>query len=158
MRLRKAQSGSEDAVLDMTPMIDMTFQLIAFFMFTLNFSNDLLDERVRLPLADSATPTSQSPQSPVYINMSREGLVYLLGGEAIDPKADSTAIRRHLAVEAQMAKVNMKVAGVDTSTGLWTTIVIRADDSAPYGNVQKVIQIAQQTGFTKFWLRANKTP
>lgn len=158
MRLRKAQSGSEDAVLDMTPMIDMTFQLIAFFMFTLNFSNDLLDERVRLPLADSATPTSQSPQSPVYINMSREGLVYLLGGEAIDPKADSTAIRRHLAVEAQMAKVNMKVAGVDTSTGLWTTIIIRADDSAPYGNVQKVIQIAQQTGFTKFWLRANKTP
>ncbi|MEI7923007.1 MAG: biopolymer transporter ExbD [Planctomycetota bacterium] len=158
MRLRKAQSGSEDAVLDMTPMIDMTFQLIAFFMFTLNFSNDLLDERVRLPLADSATPTSQSPQSPVYINMSREGLVYLLGGEAIDPKADSTAIRRHLAVEAQMAKVNMKVAGVDTSTGLWTTIVIRADDSAPYGNVQKVVQIAQQTGFTKFWLRANKTP
>ncbi|MCY2935355.1 MAG: biopolymer transporter ExbD [Planctomycetota bacterium] len=158
MRLRKAQSGSEDAVLDMTPMIDMTFQLIAFFMFTLNFSNDLLDERVRLPLADSATPTSQSPQSPVYINMSREGLVYLLGGEAIDPKADSTAIRRHLAIEAQMAKVNMKVAGVDTSTGLWTTIVIRADDSAPYGNVQKVVQIAQQTGFTKFWLRANKTP
>ncbi|RLT16007.1 MAG: biopolymer transporter ExbD [Planctomycetota bacterium] len=158
MRLRKARSGSEDAVLDMTPMIDMTFQLITFFMFTLNFSNDLLDERVRLPLADSATPTSQSPQSPVYINMSREGLVYLLGGEAIDPKADSTAIRRHLAVEAQMAKVNMKVAGVDTSTGLWTTIIIRADDSAPYGNVQKVIQIAQQTGFTKFWLRANKTP
>lgn len=158
MRLRKARSGSEDAVLDMTPMIDMTFQLIAFFMFTLNFSNDLLDERVRLPLADSATPTSQSPQSPVYINMSREGLVYLLGGEAIDPKADSTAIRRHLAIEAQMAKVNMKVAGVDTSTGLWTTIVIRADDSAPYGNVQKVVQIAQQTGFTKFWLRANKTP
>ena len=64
---------------------------------------------------------------------------------------------RHLAVEAQLAKVNMKVAGVDPTAGLWTTIVIRADDNAPYGSVQKVIQIAQQTGFTKFWLRATKS-
>ena len=33
MKLRKANPVSEDAALDMTPMIDMTFQLIAFFMF-----------------------------------------------------------------------------------------------------------------------------
>ena len=157
MKLRKAHEVSEDAALDMTPMIDITFQLIAFFMFTMNFSNDLLDERVRLPMADSATPTTQSPQSPIYINMSRDGKVYLLGEEAADPVADASVIRRKLAVEAQMAKVNMKVAGADASSGLWTTVVIRADDAAPYGSVQKVIQIAQQTGFTKFWLRASRS-
>ena len=66
-------------------------------------------------------------------------------------------IRRKLAVEAQMAKVNMKVAGADAASGLWTTVVIRADDAAPSGSVQKVIQIAQQTGFTKFWLRASRS-
>lgn len=158
MKLRKANAVSEDVTLDMTPMIDMTFQLIAFFMFTLNFSNDLLDERVRLPLADSATPTTQSPQSPIYINMSRDGKVFLLGEEAADPVADASLIRRKLAVEAQLAKVNMKVAGVESGAGLWTTVVIRADNDAPYGSVQRVIQIAQQTGFTKFWLRATKTP
>jgi biopolymer transport protein ExbD len=157
MKLRKAHEVSEDVALDMTPMIDMTFQLIAFFMFTLNFSNDLLDERVVLPLADSASPTTQAPQSPIYINMSRDGKVYLLGGEAADPVADSATIRRRLAVEAQMAKVNMKVAGADANSGLWTTVVIRADERAPYGSVQRVIQIAQQTGFTKFWLRATKS-
>ncbi len=156
MKLRKANPVSEDAALDMTPMIDMTFQLIAFFMFTLNFSNDLLDERVVLPVADSASPTTQAPQSPIYINMSREGLVYMLGGQAADPVADAATIRRQLAVEAQMAKVNMKVAGVDATSGVWTTVVIRADERAPYGSVQRVIQIAQQTGFTKFWLRATK--
>lgn len=158
MRLRKAREVSEDVSVDMNPMIDMTFQLIAFFMFTLNFSNDLLDERVMLPVADAATPTTQSPQSPIYINMSRDGKVYMLGGDAADPTADASTIRRQLAVEAQMAKVNMKVAGADASAGLWTTIVIRADEAAPYGSVQKVIQIAQQTGFTKFWLRATKSP
>lgn len=156
MRFRKSHAVSEDVALDMTPMIDMTFQLIAFFMFTLNFSNDLLDERVRLPLADSASPTTQTPQSPVYINMSRDGMVYMLGGEAADPLVDSSAIRRQLAVEAQLARINMKVAGADAAAGLWTTVVIRADDAAPYGSVQKVIQIAQQAGFSKFWLRATK--
>ncbi|MFM1802478.1 MAG: hypothetical protein RJA81_1830 [Planctomycetota bacterium] len=158
MRLRKAHEVSEPVAVDMNPMIDMTFQLIAFFMFTLNFSNDLLDERVVLPIADAATPTSQSPQSPIYINMSGDGLVYMLGSEPADPVADASVIRRQLAIEAQMAKINMKVAGADASSGLWTTIVIRADESAPYGSVQKVIQIAQQTGFTKFWLRATKSP
>ena len=158
MRFRKTHSVSEDAVLDMTPMIDMTFQLIAFFMFTLNFSNDLLDEKVNLPLADSATPTAQAPQSPIYVNMRRDGMVYLLGGEAVDPLVDASSIRRQLAVEAQLAKINMKVAGADAGAGLWTTVVIRADEEAPYGSVQKVIQIAQQTGFTKFWLRATKSP
>jgi biopolymer transport protein ExbD len=158
MRIRKSRPVSEDAVLDMTPMIDMTFQLIAFFMFTLNFSNDLLDEEVRLPLADSAAPTASAPQSPIYVNMRRDGMVHLLGGEAVDPLTDASAIRRQLAVEAQLARINMKVAGADATAGLWTTVVIRADDEAPYGSVQKVIEIAQQAGFAKFWLRATKSP
>jgi biopolymer transport protein ExbD len=156
MKFRRTHDISEPVNLDMTPMIDMTFQLIAFFMFTLNFSNDLLDERVHLPLADSASPTTQTPQSPIYINMSRDGMVHMLGGESADPLIDASIIRRQLAVEAQLARINMKVAGADAKAGLWTTVVIRADDQAPYGSVQKVIQVAQEAGFTKFWLRATK--
>ena len=34
----------------MTPMIDVTFQLIAFFMFVLNFSEVDQDQRINLPL------------------------------------------------------------------------------------------------------------
>ena len=36
MASRRKSVGSVD--IDMTPMIDVTFQLITFFMFTLNFS------------------------------------------------------------------------------------------------------------------------
>jgi biopolymer transport protein ExbD len=90
--------------------------------------------------------------------MRRDGMVHLLGGEAVDPLTDASAIRRQLAVEAQLARINMKVAGADATAGLWTTVVIRADDEAPYGSVQKVIEIAQQAGFAKFWLRATKSP
>ena len=41
---------------DMTPMIDMTFQLIAFFMFTINFSDTEQDQRVTLPASELAKP------------------------------------------------------------------------------------------------------
>lgn len=34
---------------DMTPMIDMTFQLIAFFMVLINFAEGDQDQRIKLP-------------------------------------------------------------------------------------------------------------
>ena len=41
---------------DMTPMIDVTFQLITFFMFVLNFSEAEQDERIQLPSSQLAKP------------------------------------------------------------------------------------------------------
>ena len=41
--------------MDMTPMIDVTFQLIAFFMFVLNFSEVDQDQRVNLPSSELAS-------------------------------------------------------------------------------------------------------
>jgi biopolymer transport protein ExbD len=35
---RKSGDGPSNTDIDMTPMIDMTFQLITFFMFVMNFS------------------------------------------------------------------------------------------------------------------------
>ena len=39
---------------DMTPMLDMTFQLTFFFMLTLNFSSDIQSDLVRLPVSEIA--------------------------------------------------------------------------------------------------------
>ena len=41
---------------DLTPMIDMTFQLIAFFMVLINFSQSEQDERIMLPQSVLAKP------------------------------------------------------------------------------------------------------
>lgn len=154
MRLGR-RVADEGTPVDMTPMIDMTFQLIAFFMFVLNFNNDLIDERVRLPVADHATPTEDAPQGPVYVNMSSLGMVYLPGGVEADPLTDEALFRQALTQEARLARLNMRIAGRDPAQeGLWTTVVIRAHRDAPYGSVQRVIQISQSVGFQKFWLRA----
>ncbi len=144
--------------IDMTPMIDMTFQLIAFFMFVLNFNNDIIDERVTLPLADNAAPTEDNARAPIFINMDRNGEVLLPGDVQVDPRFEPGIVARNLGQEAAVIRINMRAAGENPegSEGLWTTIVIRADRLAPYGAVQRVIQIAQDEGFSKFWLRAEQ--
>ena len=41
---------------NLTPLLDVVFQLITFFMLVINFSSENYDQRVRLPIAESARP------------------------------------------------------------------------------------------------------
>lgn len=58
MRIKRAASSVVEA--DMTPMIDMTFQLIAFFMIVTNFEQTQADERVKLPADQLARPAART--------------------------------------------------------------------------------------------------
>ena len=52
-----ASMGTElKAEPNLTPLLDVAFQLITFFMLVINFSSENYDQRVRLPIADSARP------------------------------------------------------------------------------------------------------
>lgn len=53
---RRRTRGPSVSDIDMTPMIDMTFQLIAFFMFVVNFSEAEQDDRIQLPSSQLAKP------------------------------------------------------------------------------------------------------
>jgi biopolymer transport protein ExbD len=54
------------AELDMTPMIDIVFQLITFFMVINKFDQDEADERVGLPRDTLARPLPFSAKTPSY--------------------------------------------------------------------------------------------
>ena len=55
------------AEMDTTPMIDVTFQLLAFFMFVLNFSQVDQDQRINLPLSELARPPDVAYDEPLTI-------------------------------------------------------------------------------------------
>ena len=44
---------------NLTPLLDVVFQLITFFMLVINFSSENYDQRVRLPVAGSARPVEE---------------------------------------------------------------------------------------------------
>ena len=47
-------------------MIDMTFQLIAFFMLVINFSDVEQDQRVQLPASELAKPPTSSLRAAAH--------------------------------------------------------------------------------------------
>ncbi len=141
MRYKSYQTFVSDP--DMMPMIDCTFQLVIFFLLTLNFSSDEQSELIRLPASEIAKPAEGALETPITIQILASGSV-LFGGDQMAP----AALRGPLQREREMIKTvlgrNMKNA----------TVVIRADRDVPTGKVQEVIRVCQETDFEKFILRA----
>jgi len=70
-------------------MIDMTFQLIAFFMILINFGDGEQDQRVQLPSSAIAKPPQAPLETPITIQMVRDGKIIMNGQLLNDVNADS---------------------------------------------------------------------
>ena len=143
MRLRK-KKGASFAEGDMTPMIDMTFQLIAFFMVLINFTEADQNERIHLPASELAKPAAAPFESPITLQLTKQGTVLFIG-EEVPLSEMKTLLRREKSV--------LTAKGGDAAKA---TIIIRADADVETGVVQELIKICQDAGFEKFALRAKQ--
>ena len=129
---------------DMTPMIDMTFQLIAFFMVLLNFAEGDQDARIKLPSSELAKPPEAALEAPLILQLTEQGNVLVIGDSV--PVGE---MGRYLRTEAELIKRQQKPVA-DAS------VVIRADRGTKTGLVQELIKKCQEVGFEKFSLRARQ--
>jgi biopolymer transport protein ExbD len=140
MRIRRFRSEVVES--DMTPMIDLTFQLLAFFMVIVNFSDADQNERIKLPKSVLAKPPDQPLEHPITLHLTREGTV-IYGPDEVSIAALPTYLRRERAViESEHRKVSD------------ANIIIRADKSTQTGRVQELIKVCQENQFERFVLRA----
>jgi biopolymer transport protein ExbD len=134
----------EIADADMTPMIDMTFQLIAFFMVLINFSQSEQNDKVTLPESELAKPAAVALDFPIIIHMpSNGGLV--IGG--VSTTID--AVKGLLDTEITVLKAQGKTAAD-------ANIIIRSHNAGAGGQVQDLIEKCQQLGFERFALRVKE--
>ena len=131
---------------DMTPMIDVTFQLITFFMFVLNFSEAEQDERIQLPVSQLAKPAEGVLETPITMQLTADGGV-LYAGEVVPVDQIDRPLRQEREI--------IEAAGKDPKQA---TVIVRADGRASTGDVQQVIRICQEEGFERFALRALYKP
>jgi len=134
------------AEMDMTPMIDVTFQLIAFFMFVLNFTEVDQDQRVNLPLSELARPPDVAYESPLTIQLTNSEQV-IFAGNFLTTDLLKAALMR----EAQIIKTHPDKKLEDV------TIIIRADQKAKTGKVQEIIKLCQEAEFDTFALRGRQS-
>ncbi|QDV67031.1 Biopolymer transport protein ExbD [Rosistilla carotiformis] len=129
---------------DLTPMIDMTFQLIAFFMVLINFSQTEANERVQLPSSELARPPEGEIESPIIIHVAADGTA-IIGAEEISVDTMRPILNREISV--------LKSSG---KTAEDANIIIRAHKDAATGKAQEIISVCQEVGFENFLLRAKE--
>jgi biopolymer transport protein ExbD len=139
---KKASSDIQEG--DFTSMIDMVFQLIAFFMVLINFNEADTNERIKLPGSELARPPDGPITFPITMHVTREGTVIIGGEEIAIAGLKPYLLREQAALELENRKLSD------------ATVIIRGDADAKTGKVQEVIQECQKNKFEKFALRAKE--
>lgn len=129
---------------DLTPMIDMAFQLIAFFMVLINFAQTESNDRVKLPSSQLVKPPEVPLEFPIILHIAQDGEI-VLGGDDYTPETLRVGLQKELAVIRAEGK-SVKDANV----------VIRAHKDTAAGDVQEVIRVAQEQQLENFALRVKE--
>jgi len=138
MRRRQTRSSTlEEITLNMTPMIDMVFLLLIFFMFTATFHDIMTDKQVELPNASSALPDDR-PAGVFLINIHKDDEGIFIDGRHYD----EGALR---ALLEERAKENPE-----------QIVVIRGDRRAFHRNLIKAMEACAAAGLLNVRIAATK--
>ena len=142
MRIKSLTSGVHEG--DLTPMIDMTFQLIAFFMVLINFTQSEQNEQVQLALSELAKPPEEVVEHPVTLHVTVSGDV-VVGGQQVSLEG----LKPILINEVSFLRAR-------NMTPSDATVIIRGHRDVATGKVQDIIRLCQEEQFDQFVLRAKE--
>ncbi len=140
---------------NLTPLLDIVFQLITFFMLVINFSQENFDSRIKLPVAGSARPqddVAKLNDERLVLNIDSKGEL-IWNGEILTAEQATNKIK----LEAQIARQNIKTLrgkAVNPGEPLPARVIIRADRDTPFAPIFAMIKTCQNNGFEKFDLKA----
>jgi biopolymer transport protein ExbD len=131
---------------DLTPMIDMTFQLIAFFMIVINFSDVDRAEEIELPTSEIAKPLEEIDKYKIILNLDQDGSV-IFDGQRVEKIEFLNSILRREIVAAQRLNV---------ASPAEISVIIRGHQDTESGMVQQLIAKCQEHELETFRLRVKE--
>jgi biopolymer transport protein ExbD len=128
----------EEGGVNMTPMIDVVFQLIIFFVCTVELERQAIDESIRLSMAPHGPAVEQKDPREVIVEVDAQGRI------SVARQPMSEAFLRNL------------LRNVVASHGQTTPVMIRAAGGAKHEDVRKVMDAAAFAGLWKVSFAAVK--
>ena len=125
MKIRS--STDSEAKMEITPLIDILFTLIIFFLATSSFQEEENPEDINLPDSTNRPPSKQ--EKFLVINIDKDGR-FRLGSSSVKLDVLKQALEREHKANPQ------------------TKVKIRGDHDALHGNVSKVLLACKNAGFT----------
>jgi len=138
MSKRKKKALMAAAGVNMTPMIDIVFQMIIFFVLTVEMERDLLDPNMDL---------SQSPHGPAVEKKDPRTVT-------IDVSARGNMSLGRVPVSAEQLYAIMR--NTVRTYGQSTPVVIRGDSRTKHEDIKRVMDICTSAGLWKVQFAAIK--
>ena len=129
IKAREAQTGVS---IELTPMIDMVFLLLIFFLVATTFQQTEREMQIALPMASSSEPISAVLQELV-INVDFDGRI-IVGSRTLEPDELRSVV-------SDAVKVNPE-----------QKVTVRGDRRTPYSNVVRVLDICKGAGVLEPYL------
>jgi biopolymer transport protein ExbD len=144
-----SMSSEDRAEPNLTPILDMVFQLITFFMLVINFKTATMDMTLRLPVVGSVRPVETKGHDLLVLNIDKQGGLRVFGNLIEN-------IPAYIATEAQASLLAAKRFNPELKAGddLPSMVIIRADRKTPFRYLNAVILACQENGFRNFSLKA----
>ena len=140
---------SEGVEPNLTPILDMVFQLITFFMLVINFKGESMDLTLQLPVLGSARPLEYTGTlDPLMLNINAKG--------GVQSHGHPVEIATFVPHEAKNLKLYLKALGKPVEEGgeLPVPVIIRADKGTDFATVLGVIRLCQAQGYRNIALSA----
>ncbi len=132
-----ARRQMEDMPLNMTPMIDVVFQLLIFFVLTADFEN-LSYNNLFLPDAPHGQETISKDPRTVTVDVSANGKMSIAG------------------IQVSMPQLTAILKKVYAQQGNTFPVVIRGDKECRHEFIKNVMDAAQEAGFARIRFAAIK--
>jgi biopolymer transport protein ExbD len=130
-----AQRRRSPLILELTPLIDVVFLLLLFFMVSTTFVQEPAALEVDLPQSSSTALVPAG--SDTEILLGADGRI-VIGGKVTDLAALKVELRR--------------IAQEDPNT----QVVVRGDKTVPYQQLIDIMSLAQEEGLTQFSLATSR--
>jgi len=126
VHFRRVRNRSEEVFINLTPLIDVVFLLLIFFMVTTTFATIRYGMRVDLPT--TTTPQEKIKQN-IVVSINKDGKIYL-GKKWVSEKQLVSLLSQEI-----------KKKG--------TLVIVNADRDVTHGKVVRVMDLAKKAGAEK---------
>ena len=137
--MAKFKRSTVASTLSLTPLIDVVFLLLIFFLVTSEFEEEERRLDIVLPTATSAVPMISKPRE-IIIDIDNQGTMYLSG-----QPTPLEELERLLRIAVSNNPTNQ-------------TVVIRADRQATFQPVVTAMDLCNRTGITDYSVTTQEGP
>lgn len=129
MNLRPGHK-EENVEVNLTPLIDVVFLLLIFFMVTTTFDRHA---KLKVSLPESSAKATQQKRDPLVLSIDAKGNYFINDRQVVNQSLDTLkqALQKIIAEQKDMA------------------LVLRADANTPHKAVVRAMDAASQLGLTK---------